>query len=155
MIGLSLKTHTLSLWKAKLFNHLTFLSSLEATDIYFLSTSDQVILTRHFLSSFVRHRHFFSHYYSNRLTFGIQRMFLPRQLILIALLAVSRWDLDLSTSFYIAFFPFVRSSQNVLYSYLKCLPNKNSLHLRLPFFKLEPHTLSFRKIYYTIKNFFA
>ena len=70
VIGHSLETNTLSPWEAKLFNRLTFLSSLEATDIYSLSASGQVIMKRHFLSSFLRHRHFFSHYYAKCLTLG-------------------------------------------------------------------------------------
>uniref|UniRef100_A0A9I9ED90 Uncharacterized protein n=1 Tax=Cucumis melo TaxID=3656 RepID=A0A9I9ED90_CUCME len=71
--------------------------------------SDRVILIRNFLASFLKCRHFFSHYYAKSLILGIQHMLLPHGLILIALIAFSQRNLDLSTSFCVTFFPFACS----------------------------------------------
>ena len=113
--------------------------------------SGQVILTRHFLPSFLRHRHFFSHYYYNRLTLSIQRMLLPHWLILIASPTFSR--LYLSICFRVTLSSFTCSFVGCPILIPKMTQGFSSP--RLPFFRLESYAYSFRKIYFMVKNLFV
>ena len=67
--------HLISLGESNSLYRLTLLTSREAAEIYFLLTSGQVILTRHFFVLFLRRTHFCLRYYAKCLTLGINSCF--------------------------------------------------------------------------------